>query len=149
MSPSEDSSGRPIRVFRCPNCNEFINTALKHCRFCGWPVDPTVAEAAVKIQQRVNKVCNDASYAKILAEAMPIVYALAWINIVGRWAYAALFVVVPFLAVRSWWTIKSVGKSDRDLQRAKRSLRVALRIWPVMLVVVMIGFIILLKWSQH
>lgn len=43
-------SGEGIRVFRCPNCKEFINTSLQQCRFCGAAVDPAVAEAAAAVQ---------------------------------------------------------------------------------------------------
>src|SRR5208283_434977 len=50
--------GEGIRVFRCPNCKEFINTTLQQCRFCGAAVDPVAAEAAAVVQSKVNAVCN-------------------------------------------------------------------------------------------
>ena len=37
-----------VGVFRCPNCQEFINTSLTECSFCHSPVDAAAAGGFTK-----------------------------------------------------------------------------------------------------
>jgi hypothetical protein len=137
-------SGEDIRVFRCPNCKEFINTTLQQCRFCGAAIDPVAAEAAAVVQSKVNAVCNDASYARILAGSMWVLFFASFIPFLRLVVFGVyiLFIAVPFLTVRSWWRIRAIRKpEDSALQSAAHYLRVALAIWIPMFGVMAIGIL--------
>jgi hypothetical protein len=130
-------SGEGIRVFRCPNCNEFINTSLPQCRFCGAAVDPAAADAAATVQSKLNAVCNDSSYARILAGTMWVMFFVSLIPFCGIVIFGAyfLFFAVPVVTARSWWRISALGKSeDPALHTATRQLRVAAIMWGLMFV---------------
>jgi hypothetical protein len=55
-----DVDGRPIDIFRCPACKEYINTSMEKCRFCSAPVDASALKRA-KLNQRIENVCNGAA----------------------------------------------------------------------------------------
>jgi len=118
-------SGGGIRVFRCPNCHEFINTTLKQCRFCGEAVDPVVAEAAATFQSKLHAICNESSFARILAGTMWVMFfagLIPFFGVVGFGAYF-LFFAVPVVTARSWWRVRTIGKcEDPALRGALRHL---------------------------
>ncbi len=136
MTPS--LSGGGIRVFRCPNCHEFINTTLKQCRFCGAEVDPVAADAAATFQSKLNPISNDSSFARILAGIMWVMFFVGLIpfcGIVGFGVYF-LFFAVPIVTARSWWRLRAIGKcEDPALKGALRYLRVSAIMWGLMFVV--------------
>jgi len=131
-------SGGGIRVFRCPNCHEFINTTMKQCRFCGAEVDPVAAEAAATFQSKLNAICNDSSFARILAGTMWVMFFVSFIPLCGIVIFGAyfLFFAVPVVTARSWRRLRTIGKcEDPALKGALRYLRVAAIMWGLMFVV--------------
>jgi len=127
-----------IRVFRCPNCHEFINTTLKQCRFCGAEVDPIAAEAAATFQSKFNAICNDSSFARILAGTMWVMFFVSFIPLCGIVIFGTyfLFFAVPVVTGRSWWRLRTIGKcEDPALKGALRYLRVAAIMWGLMFLV--------------
>ena len=130
-------SGEGIRVFRCPSCHEFINTTLQQCRFCGAEVDPVAAEAAATIQSKLNAICNDSSFARILAGTMWVMFFVSFIPLCGMVVFGVyfLFFAVPVVTGRSWWRLRTIGKcEDPALKGALRYLRVAAIMWGLMFV---------------
>jgi len=118
-----------------------INTSMSQCRFCGQPLDSATAQAAADLQERVSKACNDASYLKITARAMPVFYLISFIPVVGvfaGWGFLFLIVAVPVMALLWWIRFRAVESSDPDLRKAKRETFVALGIWAGMALVWMV-----------
>lgn len=121
-----------IRVFRCPNCKEFVNTSVVQCQYCGSPISAEVAQAAAEEQARINQVCSESSYAKILAEAYAASFLLQLAPIVGTpaaWGNRVLLFLTPTILIRTWWNASRIKVDDLDLVRAKHTLKVALAIW--------------------
>jgi hypothetical protein len=130
-------TGEGIRVFRCPNCREFINTTLQQCRFCGVELDPVAADASATAQSKLNAVCSDASYARILAGIMWVMFFVSFIPLFGLFLFGTylLFFAVPFMVVRSWRRLSALGKSEDPAFRGARSyLRMAALMWSPMLI---------------
>lgn len=132
------------RVFPCPNCREIISTAMSHCRYCGVAVDPDKAQAAAAIQDKVGQACSDANYAKIMARALPVLYLIGWIPLLGvaSWGFMFLLVAIPVMLIRWWRKYNALQTGDPDYEQAKTDTIVALVIWSVMVVVWIIGSVV-------
>lgn len=131
-------SNAEARTFRCPNCNEVVNTAMVQCTFCASPIDHNLAEIAADIQEKVNQAYSKASYLTILASTMLVFLALTFVPIPFLWLISVpgfLFLVfaIPISAIS--WRAKfgSIRTDDPDFEKAKRLTHAALFIWFVML----------------
>jgi hypothetical protein len=121
-----------IQVFRCPNCKEFVNTSVQECQYCGASISAGAAQTAAKEQARINQVCSESSYAKILAEAYAVSFLLQLAPIIGTpaaWGNRLLIFLTPIIIARTWRKASGIKVEDKDLVRAKRSLKNALAIW--------------------
>ena len=49
MSQPSDKDER--KVFRCPNCTQFISTAVDTCRFCSIPITDEIKRKGVSAQE--------------------------------------------------------------------------------------------------
>jgi hypothetical protein len=129
------------RTFRCTSCNEMVNESMQKCPFCDSLIDHEVALAAADLQDRVNRSCSDASYARTAAVAMWVFLGLSFVPFlpVVYWGFLFTFLVVMVLLVR--WQVKfgRLKTVDPDYRRAKRSRNVALVLW---LVAIPVGFIV-------
>lgn len=135
------------RTFPCLSCREFINESMRQCRFCGAPVDPAAAHAAVEMQERINRACNDASMIRNLAGAMWLCFLLRFVPVMGCFAGVALLGLFFFVPIRLLIWQSSYGglnTADVDYQRAKRNALTALGLWGLMLAVpfVLIFFVV-------
>ena len=45
-----------IKVFRCPNCKQFISTKSDNCRFCSLPITDEIKLKEVDLQEKDDKV---------------------------------------------------------------------------------------------
>lgn len=126
-----------LSTFQCPNCHEYINSGMDKCKYCSIPIDPQTAIAAVELQEKVNRACNDASLIRNLAGVMWVGFFVRFIPIVGLIGWIPMligFVVVPFRLV--YWAIRYGGlrTADVDYKRAQRNVLMALIFWILMLI---------------
>ncbi len=131
-----------IRVFKCTQCGEFINTSMNECKFCGATVNADAAEGAANVQDDVAAACSTANYMKILARAYPVFYVLSWIPLiggVGTFGSIAMFFAVPIMFIYWWVKYRQIVTTDPDYPKAKSSTWISLAIWGA---VVVIGFIL-------
>lgn len=129
--------GQP-EVFQCPNCQEFINTSMAQCSYCGVSVNYESAQAAAGVQRQVGQACSDASYLKIMARAQIVFYALSWIPFVGGfavWGWLFLVFAIPIMLIRWWVKFRALQTADPDFENARRTTIVALVIWSVMMII--------------
>ena len=129
--------------FRCPNCNEYINTDATECRYCGHPVDPQAAMRSVEEQDKINRACNDALNVRNLAGALWVMIGLRWgtafLAVLIPWAaffscfagVASLILFFAVLVMLARWEIKyaSVRTLDPDFAVARRNRMITLLLW--------------------
>lgn len=114
------------RTFRCPNCNEMINDAMKECRYCSVSVDSGIATLLAERQERTNQACSDASYLRNAAVAMFVFLAVGLLFTFAYFAFVGAFIVVALLFIRWQLRFSDLLTNDPDYQRARRSRNVAL-----------------------
>ena len=134
-----------LSTFQCPNCHEYINTGMEKCKYCSFALDPRAVSAAVDLQERVNRACNEASLIRNLAGVMWVGFFVRFIPIVGAIGWIPM--IIGLFAVPGWliyWSIRYAGikTPDVDYKRAKRNALVALGLW-ILIVVVMVVFFLL------
>ncbi|HEX8677917.1 MAG TPA: hypothetical protein VF700_11885 [Segetibacter sp.] len=124
--------------FPCPNCNEIIGSDTSKCKYCNHPVDPVAAEAAIRLQERINQACNDASTMRNLAGFMWIAFAVQFIYaLMGRLVFIGLMIAVPVMLIN--WQLKygSIKSNDVDFRTAKRNRNISLLLMlPIPIVIV-------------
>ena len=135
-----------LSTFPCPNCHEFINTGMTTCKYCSIPVDPQIASAAVELQDKINRACNDASLVRNLAGVMWVCFFVRFIpfvGLVGLIGMVALFFVVPIRLIL--WLIRFGGiqTADIDYKGAKRNILVAFGLWLLIIIVPLVLFFLL------
>lgn len=128
-----DSTAGPFRVFRRPSFQEFINTTMSACRFCGSPVDAKAAKAAVDAQTKLNAVCSGTTSIMTFAGLMLLLSVVSCIGacigrpinlivISGGWAGFGML-LVPFMIIGLRRRIKLTDRPEGPaIQRARRSL---------------------------
>jgi hypothetical protein len=62
MSATQEYDSEKLRVFRCPNCKEYINNRMTECSFCHITIDLVVARKAVDSEDRENKIFRRQHY---------------------------------------------------------------------------------------
>jgi len=134
-----------LSTFQCPNCHEYINSGLEKCKYCSVVLDPQAIGAAVELQERVNRACNDASLVRNLTGVMWVGFFVRFIPIVGIVGW--ILMVIGFFAVPAWliyWQIRYGGLKtpDVDYKRAKRNALMALVFWILILVVLVLLFLL-------
>ena len=120
------------RTFPCPSCNEIINEGMKTCNFCSTPVDSQAAINAAELQEKVNNACSDASYTKIVSQALFVFIALGFTPIVsglGNLGFLGGFFAVPIMAFRWQMKFGKLKTIDPDYRKAKRAKNIALLLW--------------------
>ena len=118
---------------------------MTECRFCHAPVDHRFAEVGAEVQDKTNAACSDASYLKIMARAMALLYAISWVPLiggVGTIGFLILVVGVPIMGIRWYVKYSGIPTKDADYNRAKRDAVIAMAIWGAMIVVWIVVFII-------
>jgi hypothetical protein len=140
------------RTLPCPVCREIIDTTMQSCKFCGAAIDPATAAEAATRQERVQRACGEASSARITAFAMPVLFLLSFvpmIGIVGLAGDAATLVIVPLSLIR--WRIRfgKLESPDPDLARAKRAVKEAALMWAAMVIVNALWFSFRLSLVGH
>jgi fatty acid desaturase len=128
-----------------------VNESMQQCPFCNASMDQQASIAAADVQDRVNRSCNDASYARTAAVAIWVFLGLSFIPLVPvvYWGFLVTFFLVIALLIR--WQVKFGGlqTQDPDYSRARRSKNIALGLW---LAAIPVGFIvkplfdIILQW---
>ena len=126
------------RTFPCPTCREVIDTTMQSCKFCGVAIDPAAAAAAATLQERVQKACGQASSASITAMAMPVLFLLSFVPMIGMIGLAgdaATLLIVPWSVIQ--WRIRfgKLESPDPDLARARRAVNQAALVWAAMVIV--------------
>jgi hypothetical protein len=127
-----------VSTFPCPSCHEFINDSMTKCKYCSVPIDPEAASAAVELQDKVNRACNDASLVRNLAGAMWVFFLVRFIPIIGYLALVGMILLFLLIPVRLiMWLVRFGGiqTADLDYKRAKRNILVALGLWLLIIIV--------------
>jgi len=62
MSATQEYDTEKFRVFRCPNCKEYINNQMTECSFCHITIDLVVARKAADSEDRENKIFRRQHY---------------------------------------------------------------------------------------
>jgi hypothetical protein len=135
-----------LRTFQCHSCREFINTGMEKCRYCGVTIDPSIATAAVKTQEKVNRACNDASLIRNFAGVMWVGFFLRFIPFIGIGGLALMLMGLFLVPIRLiYWQARYGGiiTADVDYKRAKRNWIMALVLWVLLLVIVVFGIMLL------
>ena|SRR5689334_6915398 len=132
-----------LKTFPCPNCHEFINSGMEKCKYCSITIDPQVANAAVELQDKINRSCNEASLIRNIAGAMWVGFFVRFIPFIG--IVGLIIMVIGFIAVPPWliyWQIKygRIKTADIDYKRAKRNWLGALGLWLLAVPFVLIMF---------
>ena len=72
-----------------------------------------------------------------MARALPVLYLIGWIPLLGvaSWGFLFLLVAVPVMLIRWWRKYNAIQTGDPDYEQAKTSTIVALVIWSAMVVV--------------
>jgi hypothetical protein len=118
--------------FRCPNCNEYIDTDAKECRFCGHQVDPEAAARAAADQDKINRACNEANNVRNVAGVLLILTVLRWVPFIGCFAgIASLILFFGTLAMLIVWEVRyaSIRTMDPDFAVAKRNRLIGFALW--------------------
>ena len=74
-------------------------------------------------QIKLNAVCNDSSFARVLAGTMWVMFFVRLIPLCGMVIFGVyfLFFAVPVVTGRSWWRLRTLGKcEDPALKGARR-----------------------------
>lgn len=130
--------------FRCPNCNEYINTEDVECRFCHQPVDAQAAIHAASLQENINRACNDASTVRNLGGAAFVLTCIWFLPVVGCFAGAAAIVLfIASVAVLIRWEVKYawIRTVDPDFAVAKRNRLIGMLLAIASVVLVVIVFV--------
>lgn len=123
-----------VTSFRCPNCNEFINTDADTCRFCFAPVNRGEAEAAAEVQTKVNRACSDASYIRIVAGAMLAFLGISYVPFiggVGACGFGITVLAVPVMLLLWQSRFGKLETDDPDFTSARKTKNTAFIIWLV------------------
>jgi hypothetical protein len=121
-----------LSTFPCPTCHEFINSGMTTCNYCSVPIDPQVAGAAIELQDKINRACNDASLVRNLAGVMWVFFFVRLIPFIGLVAFVGMILLFFATAIRLiLWRVRFGGikTADIDYKRAKRNILVALGLW--------------------
>lgn len=123
------------QVFQCPNCSEFINSSLTHCKFCSVAIDPQSMLIASTIQDKVNKACNHASLTRSSAAAMLVSFFARYIPLVGI-VFAIMFIVTffvtPFQLLIWLFKYRGIETADPDYGVAKKNILFAAITWSIL-----------------
>ena len=139
-----------LSTFQCPNCHEYINTGMEKCKYCSFPLNPQMVTAAVELQEKVNRACNEASLIRNLAGVMWVGFFFRFIPIIGVVGWILL--LIGFFAVPCWllyWAFRYGGlrTPDVDYKRAKRNALMALVLWILVLIVGVVLFVVMVGLS--
>lgn len=133
------------QTFRCPNCNEYINTEDVECRFCHQPVDYQAAISGAAMQENINRACNDASNVRNLG-GVTCVLTVAWmLPVVSCFAGAAAIVLFfASVAMLIRWEVKYawIRTVDPDFAVAKRNRLIGMLLTIGSLVLVIVAFVV-------
>lgn len=127
----------PLRVFRCPSCNDVINTSMTTCRYCGAAIDPAQAAIAADLQEKANQAGVDAGMIKQMAIWMGVAIPFSlvpFVGMIGVIGYFLLIFALPIFILRWWMKYRGIQINDRDYKSAKATTLVALGAWAVLLV---------------
>ena len=124
-----------IRVFECPNCKETIDDSMTRCPYCQAAVDPEAAKVAADLTEKVTDAVNEASYTRILAGSLPVLWGLGLIFMAAN--YAQIIIVVgalPWMVLRWRSRYGKLQTDDPDYERAKKRTNISLLLWIVFLI---------------
>lgn len=115
-----------VPIFRCASCGEFIAADTRTCRFCNSPVDFNQAMQSAVFERNKNSLLNRASYLQIVGTAMIPLAALGLILGLLRIGILALAVVVPIVAVFTFFELGKLGPSDPDVAKGRKQCLVSI-----------------------
>lgn len=121
-----------VMVFRCPACNEFINTSMEKCRFCSTVIDRSAAEATAEVQAKVNRACSDASYIRIVAGAMIAFLGISYAPFIGTFGacgFGVTALAVPVMLIMWQAKFGNLETDDPDYIIARRAKNIGFVIW--------------------
>jgi hypothetical protein len=123
---------RSAATFPCPNCHQILSADVDHCKFCSVHIDQEAAASAAKLQDKINKACDDASMLRNVAGAMWVFWLARLIPFIGFIAGGAT--IACFLIAAIWiihWRVRygRIATSDTDYSRAKTNWSTALVFW--------------------
>ncbi|MBS1789465.1 MAG: hypothetical protein JST85_17200 [Acidobacteria bacterium] len=123
------------KTFRCLNCGEVINTAMKECAFCGVTLDAEVAAATANFQKAFDNACTEARTLKIMALVSVGFYLASWLPLIGDNAtvfFMILFVLIPIMLGRWWMVYHRLQSTEERFRLAQRNMMTAIIVWGVM-----------------
>ena len=112
--------------FPCPACGQFIGWDATVCRFCTRPVDATAAAASARLQEKINRACNEASHVRNIAGFMWIAFALQFFfALIGQVLFLGLVLLGPILLIKWQINYGSLKTTDLDFDFARRNRNIA------------------------
>jgi hypothetical protein len=112
--------------FPCPNCGEIIAWEDLECRHCGCAVDPAAAAASARLQEQINRACDEASNARNFAGFVWIAFAIQFLYaMMGQVLFFGLMIIAPVMLIRWQLNYGSIRTDDPDYQTAKRNRNIA------------------------
>ena len=141
-----------IRVFKCANCHEFINTSMSVCSFCQAPVSEAGAEDAADLQDLAVRACREAKQLRLLAYVLPLAYVVSWIpflNVYTTVALPVLFFASPLVFIYWWMMFRKLETDDPDYEPAKTMTLVSLTIWGATFVILLLVRIAIILYSRN
>ncbi|HKG60511.1 MAG TPA: hypothetical protein VKB05_12205 [Pyrinomonadaceae bacterium] len=124
-----------------------INDSMTQCRYCSVPVDPAVAQLIAERQEKANQSYSDASFLRTAVVAIYVFIGLSYIpfvSILGIFGAPITFILVLVLLIR--WQVKfgRLVTNDADYLKARRSWRLSLVLWLLILVIFIVRFLVYL-----
>lgn len=136
-----------VRVYPCPRCQETISVDATNCRFCHVAIDLQTAEQLWVENQQIATAVRRGNTFGFTTHIAPLVTGVAlWILYMGGGITELLF-VSPLLALSygAQWLIhnRSLAKDDDDYLAAVTTVKRAMLVWAVALLVQVAVYLIL------
>jgi len=73
---------------------------MENCKYCSITIDTQVANAAVELQDKINRSCNEASLIRNLAGTMWVGFVLRFVPLISIVGWVLM--LIGFIAVPAW-----------------------------------------------
>lgn len=81
---------RPIKIFRCPSCQQYINDSMTKCRYCGTAIDMTAVA--------INRI-SSLPYVRLMLLSIVFWAVAVFMFKYRNWIPAGLFAIWPFTPI--------------------------------------------------
>jgi hypothetical protein len=129
----------------CPNCNLLVEYGVRLCSRCREEISLEYGFASALVVHHNTQACSLANTIKTLEPAAVInILSGTFSYLLGAPTLFAVNLFIPILAVAAilLWFLRygSFKIGDEDYVKAKRVMRISLRLWLALLVVELVAF---------